>query len=71
MSRPPTLYQWADERLEGGLAKFLTDHYDAGDSHEQIAFLLRSHDITVSRETVRRWLASLDGHGGDSEAAAS
>lgn len=59
MSRPPTLFEWTDERLEGQLAEFLAERVEAGASHEEIAFALRERGVTVSRETVRRWCNDL------------
>jgi hypothetical protein len=57
--KPPNAYDWANERLDGGLPEFLAEQLAAGASHEDIAFALRDHDITVSRETVRRWCNTL------------
>lgn len=45
-----------DRLVPGGLVAFLEAARRAGESHETIAFRLRSeHEITVSSETVRRW----------------
>ncbi len=45
-----------DRLVPGGLAGFLAAARAAGESHETIAFRLRSeHDIPVSSETVRKW----------------
>lgn len=50
-------YPLVDRLVEGGLPAFLNAAREAGDSHETIAFRLRAeHDITVSIETVRKWV---------------
>jgi len=50
-----------DRILDGQLAERLTEWRAAGDSYASIVYKLRSeHDVTVSIETVRRWLKALD-----------
>lgn len=54
-------YPLVDRIVTGGLPAFLTEAREAGESHETIAYRLRSeHDITVSAETVRKWCARVD-----------
>lgn len=49
-----------DRIVPGGLNAFLTAARAAGDSHETIAYKLRSeHSIEVSAETVRKWCLRL------------
>lgn len=49
-------YPLVDRLVHGGLPAFLAAARSAGDSHETIAYRLRTeHDITVTAETVRKW----------------
>ena len=54
-----TAYAWADKLLAGNLAGVLGGYISEGMSLDQITFELRSHDVIVSRETVRRWVNDL------------
>lgn len=55
MARTDT-FPLVDRLVPGGLTDFLAVARGEGQSHETIAFRLRSeHDITVSSETVRQW----------------
>lgn len=57
-------YPLVDRLVDGGLPAFLRAARDRGESHETIAFRLRSeHDITVGSETVRRWCHRADADG--------
>lgn len=55
MSRPPGLYMWANERLDGKLDETLAEWKAEGLSIDKMVIRLAEHDLTVSRETVRRW----------------
>ncbi len=57
MARTDT-YPLVDRLVPGGLARFLADARNAGESYEGVAHRLRAeHDVAVSSETVRRWCA--------------
>lgn len=50
-------YPLVDRLVDGGLPAFLRAARLAGESHETIAYRLRTeHDITVTSETVRKWV---------------
>lgn len=56
MANRASLYDWADERLRGRLAERLAQWLSDGLTLDEIVDELREkHDLTVSRETVRRW----------------
>lgn len=60
--RVPTGNLWplADRILDGNLSAYLRQCRRQGMSAERIARELRAdHDINVSRETMRNWLAAL------------
>jgi hypothetical protein len=56
MGKPQALYLWADERLDGSLDDRLANWRADGVTIDGIVDKLRDLDLTISRETVRRWL---------------
>jgi hypothetical protein len=53
-------YPLINRLVPGGLDAYLTAARGGGDSHETIAYRLRSeHAIEVSAETVRKWCLRL------------
>ncbi len=60
---PPTdTFPLVDRLVPGGLAEWLAQARRSGGSFETIAFQLRSeHDISVSSDTIRSWVARTSG----------
>jgi len=57
---PTDTSKLVDRIIPGGLAPYLATARDNGETYAQITFRLRTeHDIEVTQETVRRWVAAL------------
>ncbi len=57
MANRASLYNWADERLDGTLAERLAAWRAEPLTIDEIVDELRNaHDLVISRETVRRWI---------------
>lgn len=53
---PTDTSKLVDRLIPGGLAAYLTEARENGQTFADIAFRLRTeHDIEVTQETVRRW----------------
>lgn len=59
MARQST-FELYDRILAGGLRDLLAGWKAEGLSMEEIAFRLRGHAVTVSRDTVRRWYERME-----------